>query len=365
MLKKIADIQHKKQHGETMDDNASEGSGGKEPPGTPLVGRLTQERIQRLQNLGFVWSLRDDWAKHYEELKGKRATPNKSRYRSTPVAQTKHPFLFSLAYKQIHGHCNVPARFADNRRLGIWVSAQRQQYKILQQQKHLQPGQVLVPAAIEGEEGAIPAAEGAAQAGDSATNSKARRSAPLTQERIDLLNSLGFVWTIRSRDSLGESWNQRLHELRQFKQQYGHCLVPSRYDANPELGIWVGTQRTQYRLFMRSKETGVPVTTSMNEDRIRELEELGFVWALRGSIPDEAVAAAEAAATAVEIADQVAVGVAAAVAGHGPNAYHAHHMGHHAGHHPYAVHMTNRQSDVNAASTSDSPSSHSDFITAI
>jgi len=338
MLKKIADIQHKKQHGETMDDNASEGSGGKEPPGTPLVGRLTQERIQRLQNLGFVWSLRDDWAKHYEELK---------------------------AYKQIHGHCNVPARFADNRRLGIWVSAQRQQYKILQQQKHLQPGQVLVPAAIEGEEGAIPAAEGAVQAGDSATNSKARRSAPLTQERIDLLNSLGFVWTIRSRDSLGESWNQRLHELRQFKQQYGHCLVPSRYDANPELGIWVGTQRTQYRLFMRSKETGVPVTTSMNEDRIRELEELGFVWALRGSIPDEAVAAAEAAATAVEIADQVAVGVAAAVAGHSPNAYHAHHMGHHAGHHPYAVHMTNRQSDVNAASTSDSPSSHSDFITAI
>lgn len=71
MLKKIADLQHKKQEGETVDDNASVGSTGKESSsGTPLVGRLTQERIQRLQNLGFVWSLRDDWAKHYEELKG-------------------------------------------------------------------------------------------------------------------------------------------------------------------------------------------------------------------------------------------------------------------------------------------------------
>lgn len=29
----------------------------------PLVGRLTDERIRRLQDIGFVWSLRDDWQK--------------------------------------------------------------------------------------------------------------------------------------------------------------------------------------------------------------------------------------------------------------------------------------------------------------
>lgn len=43
--------------------------GGMSPK--PLVGRLTDDRIQRLQNLGFVWSLRDDWQKHYDELQGK------------------------------------------------------------------------------------------------------------------------------------------------------------------------------------------------------------------------------------------------------------------------------------------------------
>ena len=72
---------------------------------------------------------------------------------------------------------------------------------------------------------------------------KPRRSAPLTQSRIDILNMLGFTWTIRSRDSLGESWNQRFDELKQYKEEIGDCLVPSRYPPNPELGIWVGTQR--------------------------------------------------------------------------------------------------------------------------
>lgn len=285
MLKKIAQLQHQKQCNQdgqgnqniVVDDNASIGSTGKESPsntGTPLVGRLTQERIQRLQNLGFVWSLRDDWAKHYEELK---------------------------AYKQIHGHCNVPARYAENRRLGIWVSAQRQQFKMLQQQSVHPPDNQHVALDAGLPDGYyFPINNNAQGSTSSDAIVRARRSAPLTQERIDLLNALGFTWTIRSRDSVGESWNQRLHDLRVFKQQFGHCLVPSRYEANPELGIWVGTQRTQYRMYMRCKETGLPISTSMNEDRIRELEELGFVWGLRGSAIEETDVAVESAASLVD-----------------------------------------------------------------
>jgi len=189
----------------------------------PVVGRLTDDRIRRLEDIGFVWSLRDDWQKHYEEL---------------------------IEYKKVHGHCNVPARYQTNRRLGIWVSAQRQQFKIMNMPEELKP----------------------------------RRSAPLTLDRIRLLNVLGFTWTIRSRDSLGESWNQRLDELRKYREEHGNCLVPSRYPPNPELGVWVGTQRTQYRLYQRSKELGTvnPSSAAMSDDRIRQLEELGFVWALRG-----------------------------------------------------------------------------------
>jgi hypothetical protein len=65
-------------------------------------------------------------------------------------------------------------------------------------------------------------------------------------------------------------------------------MVPSRYAESPELGIWVGTQRTQYRLYMKAKEAGEAVSgaAAMNESRIQLLEELGFVWALRGNRED-------------------------------------------------------------------------------
>jgi len=195
----------------------------------PLIGRLTDDRVGRLESLGFIWSLRDDWQKHYLQL---------------------------TEYKKEYGHCNVPARYAKNRRLGIWVSAQRQQYKATIANQFLED------------------------------DDKRRGAVPLTQDRIDLLNDLGFTWTIRSRDSMGESWNQRFEELKQFKEEFGNCHVPTRYLPNPELGIWVGTQRTQYRLFLEQKgiegagTRGLQVT-SMNDTRVRQLEELGFAWAFR------------------------------------------------------------------------------------
>ena len=324
MLKKVAEMQREKQG----DDNTSVGSASGT---TPLVGRLTQDRIQRLQTLGFVWSLRDDWAKHYEELKGKSRAQQVTYSCIYCIAYQSNIDHYSFAmtvYKTLHGHCNVPARYTENRRLGIWVSAQRQHYKMLQNHEQLDQ--------MEDNERA------SSPNGVDATATKGRRPAPLTQERVDLLNALGFTWTIRSRDTLGESWNQRFQELRQFKQQNGHCLVPSRYDKNPELGIWVGTQRSQYRLYMRARETGQSIATNMSDDRIRELEDLGFVWASRGSIPEDAIAAA------VEIADQVAVAASGGGHPHHRHPHHHHHgvdpmlVGHHVeptilDYHPYPV----------------------------
>ena len=65
--KKLQKIIASKQTGITEDRESPIPAGD---VGKPLVGRLTNDRIQRLEDLGFVWSLRDDWQKHYEELKG-------------------------------------------------------------------------------------------------------------------------------------------------------------------------------------------------------------------------------------------------------------------------------------------------------
>lgn len=156
-------------------DAAEDIAGTQEAPKT-TVGRLTEERIRRLDELGFAWSLRDDWNKHYEELR---------------------------AFRREHGHCNVPARYSKNRRLGIWVSAQRQQYKIRQ-----------------------------AAAKDP---SKPLRTSPLTEERIELLNQIGFTWTIRSREPESDMWPHRFQQLKDYQQLNGTCRVPLQ---EGELGAW-------------------------------------------------------------------------------------------------------------------------------
>jgi len=76
-------------------------------------------------------------------------------------------------------------------------------------------------------------------------------------------------------------WNFRYGQLIEYKEKHGHCNVPQLYEPNKKLGtwvhyqrlgMWVGHQRTQYRLLQQGKQS------SMTEERIDKLEEIGFVW---------------------------------------------------------------------------------------
>ena len=68
---------------------------------------------------------------------------------------------------------------------------------------------------------------------------------------------------------------QKPSDQRQYFPAYRNCLVPQRYSKNKALGKWVDTQRTQYRLRREGKQT--PLT----EDRIKLLDEVGFVWSVK------------------------------------------------------------------------------------
>lgn len=56
----------------------------------------------------------------------------------------------------------------------------------------------------------------------------------LSDERVKLLNQIGFIWN--SHDVV---WEERWHELIAFKNAHGNCIVPSNYDKNPQLAVWV------------------------------------------------------------------------------------------------------------------------------
>ena len=71
------------------------------------------------------------------------------------------------------------------------------------------------------------------------------------------------------------AWNDRYDELDVYKNKHGNCLVPTVYPKNQALGTWVANQRAQYRLRREGKQT--PLT----EDRIKLLDEVGFVWSVK------------------------------------------------------------------------------------
>lgn len=67
------------------------------------MGRLSEARIKQLDELGFCWDAHEAaWDSMYQEL---------------------------VTFQERFRHCQVPQRWAENRALGAWVSAQRAAWK--------------------------------------------------------------------------------------------------------------------------------------------------------------------------------------------------------------------------------------------
>jgi Helicase associated domain len=67
-------------------------------------------------------------------------------------------------------------------------------------------------------------------------------------------------------------WTVKFHELCQYRQRHGNCLVPHNYKPNMLLARWVKRQRYQYKLFKEGK------ASTMTEERAAALKAIGFVW---------------------------------------------------------------------------------------
>lgn len=94
-------------------------------------------------------------------------------------------------YKNDHGHVLVP-RQCEIPGLGDWVTSQRQQYQ-------------------EYTKG---------------------RPTPLTKQRKELLDEIGFQFRIRNRPE----WSSKYDELLQYKEKNGDTRVPQHFKANKALG---------------------------------------------------------------------------------------------------------------------------------
>ena len=161
------------------------------------------------------------------------ATPSPNRRKKGGLSNAWNDRYEELkTFKQIHGHCMVPQKYADNPPLGIWVNKQRMEHNLLQDGK----------------------------------------KTSMTEDRYHKLKTLGFVWAKRKGMT---TWNTKYEEMLSYRRKHGDCLVPTKYLKNPALGRWVSTQREQYRLLKEGKPT------KMTPDKIALLESVGFVWRLQ------------------------------------------------------------------------------------
>ncbi len=157
------------------------------------LGKLSQERIARLEALGVVWDQR--------------------------YVAFKHGLETLRAFVAEHGHANVPFDHitADGFRLGLWLNTRRHDHRV----------------------------------------------GRLSQERIDQLEALGVVW-----DLFDFAFERGLEALRAFVAEHGNAQVPRHYVTTDGflLWLWLCRRRHEYRV------------GKLSQERIAKLEALGVAW---------------------------------------------------------------------------------------
>jgi hypothetical protein len=198
--------------------------------GEPSEG-MTAARVARLEALGFAWEL----SSAAISIRNSKASLDDARWEAQ-LAQLK-------VYKRRQGDCSVPARWAEDPRLGTWVKHQRRLKRKLD---------------------------------------RGEPSEGMTAARAAKLEALGFVWELsaaaisirNSKSALDDAgWEAQLAKLKTYMAIHGHCNVPHGWAEDPTLGRWVSRQRR----LKRKLDRGEPCR-GMTAERAAKLAALGFAW---------------------------------------------------------------------------------------
>ena len=228
-------------------------------------GKLTEERIRQLDQMGMIWSVFD--------------------------AKWEQGYALAMNYAAKHGDLNVPVNYTteEGEKLGAWILNQRTAYikEMLSQdqigrlekigiywgnrndrqwnevygaaKRYFEAnGDLDVPVAYVSPEGYALGKWVRRQ--QYAYRNPEKSNAILSQERIELLDAVGMQW------EKPDSWQHRYELAQEYKKQYGNLEIPAKYKTAD--GIWLGRWiYNQKRLLQGEPE-------KLSEEQKKKLKEL-------------------------------------------------------------------------------------------
>jgi hypothetical protein len=236
-------------------------------------GKLSDEQIRLLDELGFAW---EPWAE-------RRAATWEIMYAAL------------TAFRREHGHCRVTKRTENQAGLAVWASEQRADRRrgrltakdirlldklnfpwdreSLSAQRaeaswepmyralaafHRRFGHCRVPSRYETQPGLVPWI---------AQQRIAKRRGRLSAEHVRRLDKLAFRWgdEFLAGQASGVSWESAYTALAAFQRKHGHCRVTCGNENRPGLSQWASRQR-----FARRQG-------ELSAAQVRRLSQLGFV----------------------------------------------------------------------------------------
>ena len=200
--------------------------------------KLNKEQIQRLNEIGFVWIVREgfDFEKFYALL---------------------------VIYKEKHGNLLVPVDFVCDENGNELDEDDENGYKL---------GQKVAAVRI----GAKQSKEG-----------KRHLGIKLDKEQKQRLDEIGFVWIVRE----GFDFEKFYALLVIYKEKHGNLLVPvdfvcdengNELDEDDENGYKLGQKVAAVRIGAKqSKEGKRHLGIKLDKEQKQRLDEIGFIWAVR------------------------------------------------------------------------------------
>ena len=95
---------------------------------------------------------------------------------------------------------------------------------------------------------------------------------PTTMHPVDANVQQRYEKKKKKRSGKYAPWEVRRKQLANYKTAVGDTNVPQGYEENKQLGLWVKTQRYQYKRLKQGKPS------LMTEERIQSLNEIDFLW---------------------------------------------------------------------------------------